>query len=1015
MNSFYGFIPNTFGNLRNLNRLGLNDNYLTSSTPKLNFLSSLSNCKYLKYFSFSNNSLDGILPRAIGNLSQSMEIFWMHSCNISGGIPEEISNLTNLIAIYLGGNKLNGSIPIALGKLQKLQLLNLEYNQLEGSIPDDLCRLAALFQLDLGSNKLSGFVPASFGNLTNLRSLHLGSNQITSIPSTLLNLKDILYLNLSSNFFTGPLPLEIGNLKVLIKIDLSMNNFSGVIPITIGYLKDLQYLFLEYNRLQGSIPDSIGDLINLKSLDLSNNNLSGIIPISLEKLLDLKDINVSFNKLEGEIPREGSFRNFLAESFKGNELLCDDNMVAHLSDFGMAKPLLKEDQSLIQTQTLATIGYMAPAAVPRFRLPFIPFFSGSGSPSCDFNCYIVGNRGISRLPRRFWEMRNYRDSVKSCFRSLGDRYRLEGSFSVFCSYRSAERSQCQFIPGITFNFFSGCCWLGSVLPLLYPYTRVCFVFFWDFNMSNRKGKLITDESDEETGDSDLNLSIPTDVLRPSGSVGPSHGRDTLEYPRPLTISPSPELELVGNKGGPASGSGENHSSGGVGVPGEVGDGEGSSSEPSGPAKKRNLGHRVEADSYPIDFIACATTPTDLFKLRNLYNIPNEVLIVVPGKGDVPGRPPKWYVTMHLESFRLGARLPLQRYFAKIRGGMHLAPGQLHPNGWRVLSAMFVLWERCGLEEPSLVEVKHLYQLRSSPRAAGWYYFMSSSAKRKPITGFPSSCMDINEILVKLHKRFPSLPQNALLTIYKARSERMRLLMRNNIPADIRWLIEAKVRLAATPNRQFKNICVLSGFTYGKHKEFVDAAIDLGRSIAERKLHLVYGGGNRGLSKLISEATFVRGSQVLGIIPRALKLLGSLSDSSTGEELVVSGMQERITEMLNHADAFIFLPGDLAILEALITLASWAHLHIHRKPIGLLNINNFYDGFIAFLNHAIKNYFVHSNVKKLFICVHIANELLDMLQAYRLEPDPWTIVLERPNNDDNSSRSKKYKLDLTLRL
>ncbi|KAK9200258.1 hypothetical protein WN944_015455 [Citrus x changshan-huyou] len=118
-------------------------------------------------------------------------------------------------------------------------------------------------------------------------------------------------------------------------------------------------------------------------------------------------------------------------------------------------------------------------------------------------------------------------------------------------------------------------------------------------------------------------------------------------------------------------------------------------------------------------------------------------------------------------------------------------------------------------------------------------------------------------------------------------------------------------MAATPNRQFKNICVLSGFTYGKHKEFVEAVIDLGRSIAARKLHLVYGGGNRGLSKMVSEAAFIRGSQVLGIIPRVLKPLGSSSDSSTGEELVVLGMQERITEMLNHADAFIFLPGDLA--------------------------------------------------------------------------------------------------------
>ena len=68
-----------------------------------------------------------------------------------------------------------------------------------------------------------------------------------------------------------------------------------------------------------------------------------------------------------------------------------------------------------------------------------------------------------------------------------------------------------------------------------------------------------------------------------------------------------------------------------------------------------------------------------------------------------------------------------------------------------------------------------------------------------------------------------------------------------------------ISMVATPNRQFKNICVLSGFNYGKHKEFVEAAIDLGQSIAERKLHLVYGGCNRGLSKLVSEAAFVKES------------------------------------------------------------------------------------------------------------------------------------------------------------
>ena len=98
-------------------------------------------------------------------------------------------------------------------------------------------------------------------------------------------------------------------------------------------------------------------------------------------------------------------------------------------------------------------------------------------------------------------------------------------------------------------------------------------------------------------------------------------------------------------------------------------------------------------------------------------------------------------------------------------------------------------------------------------------------------------------------------------------------------------------MAAISTNQLKNICVLSRFRYGKYKKFVQATIDLGCAIAERKLHLVYGGGDRGLSKLVSEATFVRGSQVLGIIPKALKPLGCLPDPPTGEELVVSGMQE----------------------------------------------------------------------------------------------------------------------------
>ena len=96
-------------------------------------------------------------------------------------------------------------------------------------------------------------------------------------------------------------------------------------------------------------------------------------------------------------------------------------------------------------------------------------------------------------------------------------------------------------------------------------------------------------------------------------------------------------------------------------------------------------------------------------------------------------------------------------------------------------------------------------------------------------------------------------------------------------------------MTVTSSRKHNNICVLSGFYYGKYKEFVQAAIDFGRAIIERKLHLIYGGGDQGLSKLVSEAAFVRGRQVLGIILKALKLLGCLLDPPTEEELIVSGM------------------------------------------------------------------------------------------------------------------------------
>ena len=162
-----------------------------------------------------------------------------------------------------------------------------------------------------------------------------------------------------------------------------------------------------------------------------------------------------------------------------------------------------------------------------------------------------------------------------------------------------------------------------------------------------------------------------------------------------------------------------------------------------------------------------------------------------------------------------------------------------------------------------------------------------------------------------------------------------------------------VAMTTTSNRQFKNVCVLYGFRYKKYKEFVQTGVDLSRVLAERKIHLIYGGGDWKLSRLVSEAVHTKGSQVLSIIPKTLKPLGCLPSSPIGEELVVSSLHERISNMLNYADTFISVLGDLATLETLITFTSSAYMNIHKKSINMLNVNKFCDGLIVFLNMQLR--------------------------------------------------------------
>ncbi|XP_039026925.1 LRR receptor-like serine/threonine-protein kinase EFR [Hibiscus syriacus] len=321
-NYISGSIPDTLGNLKNLKKLNLEVNNLTSSG--MSFLSSLTNCRGLELLDFGSNQLiSGKLPGSVGNFSDSLQVFFGARCNIRGSIPYEFGNLSHLMAIKLDGNKLTGTVPTTIGGLKELQSLSLSGNKLEGWIPSELCQLNKLGFLVLTNNKMSGPIPTCLGDVVSLRQLLLGSNMFSSsIPSTLTGLNDLLILNLSSNSLTGPLPIDIGNWKVVTSMDLSNNQFSSDIPTGVADLNDLTYFSLSNNRITGSIPDSFGDLLSLETLDLSRNSLSGEIPKSLEKLRYLKYFNVSFNRLQGEIPNGGSFGNYSIESFEGNAALC---------------------------------------------------------------------------------------------------------------------------------------------------------------------------------------------------------------------------------------------------------------------------------------------------------------------------------------------------------------------------------------------------------------------------------------------------------------------------------------------------------------------------------------------------------------------------------------------------------------------------------------------------------------------------------------------------------------------
>ena len=205
---------------------------------------------------------------------------------LSGEIPAELANLTNLQVLSLSTNTLSGEIPAELGNLANLQSLSLSANELSGEIPEELANLANLRRLDLLQNGLSGEIPAELGNLANLQLLYLHSNELSGeIPAELGDLANLQYLYLSENELTGEIPAELGNLANLQLLYLHSNKLSGKIPGRLGNLTNLEDLFLNRNELSGPLPLTLSALSQLLVLDIRETTLCAPVDTAFQAWL----------------------------------------------------------------------------------------------------------------------------------------------------------------------------------------------------------------------------------------------------------------------------------------------------------------------------------------------------------------------------------------------------------------------------------------------------------------------------------------------------------------------------------------------------------------------------------------------------------------------------------------------------------------------------------------------------------------------------------------------------------
>ncbi|XP_057448970.1 cytokinin riboside 5'-monophosphate phosphoribohydrolase LOG1-like [Lotus japonicus] len=180
--------------------------------------------------------------------------------------------------------------------------------------------------------------------------------------------------------------------------------------------------------------------------------------------------------------------------------------------------------------------------------------------------------------------------------------------------------------------------------------------------------------------------------------------------------------------------------------------------------------------------------------------------------------------------------------------------------------------------------------------------------------------------------------------------------------------------------RFKRICVFCGSSPGNKSSYKEAAIELGMELVSRNIDLVYGGGSIGLMGLVSQAVYDGGRHVIGVIPRTL-MPREITGETVGEVKAVADMHQRKAEMARQSDAFIALPGGYGTLEELLEVITWAQLGIHDKPVGLLNVDGYYNSLLSFIDKAVEEGFISPQARHIIVSAPSTKELVKKMEEY----------------------------------